>query len=106
MPPESQGRPGQGASQEPPHAANACDTSRIAPTLEGLQSPLLVGAVTGAVITGVSQSLFWKLHASGRLLRPVRLGRRTLWRRRELEEWIAAGCPPRDRWELIRGAVR
>lgn len=31
--------------------------------------------------------------------RPVPLGRRTIWRVAELEEWVNAGCPARERWE-------
>jgi predicted DNA-binding transcriptional regulator AlpA len=34
---------------------------------------------------------------AGRLPTPVRIGRSTRWRLSEIELWIAAGCPPRDR---------
>jgi len=64
-------------------------------------SALLVGAAEAAALCGVSRSTWWALHSSGRVPLPVRLGGRTLWRRAELEEWVAAGCPARVRWEEI-----
>ena len=59
---------------------------------------LLVSATVAARLCGVSRAAWWSLHAAGRVPLPVRLGRRTLWRRAELEAWTAAGCPPRDNW--------
>jgi len=41
------------------------------------------------------------LDSSGRLPRPVRLGRAVRWRRDELLAWLDAGAPGRDRWETI-----
>lgn len=34
-----------------------------------------------------------RLSDAGRIPRPVRLGALARWSRRELEEWIARGCP-------------
>lgn len=53
-----------------------------------------VKAVAGML--SVSQRQVWKLYASGRIPAPVRLGRSVRWRRLEIEEWVAAGCPARD----------
>lgn len=55
-----------------------------------------------AGVLGISRALVWKLHASGRLPRPVRFGRAVRWERRSLETWLAAGAPPRERWETMR----
>ena len=66
-------------------------------------SSLLVDAEDAAVLVNVSRSTWWKLHASGRCPAPVKLGRRTLWRREELGRWIEAGCPSRAQW-LVLGA--
>ena len=55
---------------------------------------------------GVSERHVWALHASGRLPKPVRLGRCVRWRREELLAWVEAGCPSRDRWEAMREARR
>lgn len=51
---------------------------------------------------GISRAHVFKLHSSGRLPRPVKLGRTVRWPRQDLEEWLAAGAPPRDRWESMR----
>jgi len=61
---------------------------------------LLVSSDGAAELIGVSRAHFYALHSSGRLgPLPVRLGRRTLWRRSELQKWTEASCPPRDRWQ-------
>jgi excisionase family DNA binding protein len=52
-----------------------------------------------ARLLGVSVRHVYKLHASGRLPRPVRLSRSARWRRAELEAWLAQGSPERSRWE-------
>ena len=63
---------------------------------------LLVGVRHVARMLGVSRNTVWKLNASGRMPSPIRLGRRTLWVITELEAWVAAGCPPRHKWQAIR----
>jgi predicted DNA-binding transcriptional regulator AlpA len=50
----------------------------------------------------VSERHVRSLNATGQLPRPIRLGRRKLWNVRELQAWLDAGSPPRDRWEKIR----
>ena len=61
---------------------------------------LLVSADTGAKLLGIGRSHFYGLHSSGRLgPMPVKLGNRTLWRRKDLELWVDAGCPGRQQWQ-------
>ena len=68
---------------------------------------LLLKATEVAATLGVSKNHVWKLHAMGRLgPLPLRLGRSVRWRRQELEEWIAADCPPRDKWLATRERCR
>lgn len=67
-------------------------------------APLLLDARQAAALCGVSVRTWWSLHSSGRCPLPVRLNRRTLWRRDELAAWISATCPARDRWEAMKGA--
>lgn len=50
----------------------------------------------------VSPRQVWKLKTMGRLPWPVRLGRSVRWRADEIEAWIEAGCPTRERWEAMR----
>lgn len=64
---------------------------------------LLLDAVGAADLLDVSRSHFLRLHASGQVPQPVRLGRRVLWIRSELEAWLKAGAPSRERWSLVRG---
>lgn len=70
------------------------------------QEPLLLSAVEAARLLRISERHFYKLHASGRVPRPVRFGRAVRWRADELREWVAAGAPPRARWEAMQGIGR
>ncbi|HPS54707.1 MAG TPA: helix-turn-helix domain-containing protein [Sedimentisphaerales bacterium] len=65
---------------------------------------LLLSAPDAAKVLGIGSSHFWGLHSSGRLgPLPIKLGRRTLWSRRDLEKWTDAGCPSRKQWQDIIG---
>jgi predicted DNA-binding transcriptional regulator AlpA len=64
--------------------------------------PLAINADGVARLLDISPRHVWALHSSGRLPRPVALGRARRWVISELEEWLAAGCPARDRWESMR----
>ena len=63
---------------------------------------LLWSADQVAVALNVCIRHVWAMHTSGRLPRPIRLGRRSLWRRAEVEAWLDAGAPPRGKWEATR----
>ncbi|MCD8141155.1 MAG: helix-turn-helix domain-containing protein [Planctomycetaceae bacterium] len=63
---------------------------------------LLMDANGAAALCGVSRSTWFKLAATGKLPRPIKLGRVTRWNREELQAWIAAGCPAREKWDNIR----
>ena len=67
---------------------------------------LALSAEEVAETLGISRAHVWKLASSGRLPKPVRLGRAVRWPRKVLEEWLAAGAPPRDRWESMRAEGR
>ncbi len=65
---------------------------------------LLLSAMNAAKLLGIGSSHFWGLHSSGRLgPLPVKLGRRTLWRRMDLEKWTDADCPSRKQWQDMIG---
>ena len=55
-----------------------------------------------AKLLGISERHLWALNSSGRLPRPVRLGRAVRWNLAELRAWLEAGCPERSRWEVTR----
>ena len=65
---------------------------------EGLR-PLLLTAKQAASMCGKSLRTWRTWDAAGWIPRPVRIGRSTLWRLDELQEWVAAGCPRREEWE-------
>jgi excisionase family DNA binding protein len=61
---------------------------------------LLLSAENAAEMLSIGRTLFYAMHSSGRLgPLPVKLGRRTLWNRQELESWVKAGCPVRKLWQ-------
>lgn len=65
-------------------------------------SEILVGTIEEvARRLDVSRAHVARLHATGRLPQPIRLGRSTRWNLAELARWVDAGCPNRDRWEAI-----
>ena len=43
-----------------------------------------------------------KMRDADRMPAPVRLGRAIRFRASEIEAWVAAGCPCRDKWESMR----
>ena len=53
-----------------------------------------------ANLLAVSIRTVWRLDASGKLPRPVRLGGSVRWRHSEIDNWLRAGCPDRKCWEL------
>ncbi len=68
--------------------------------------PLALDVRGVAALLGVSARHVWSMNASARMPAPVRLGKRVLWRRDELVEWLAAGAPEREQWEARkRGAA-
>ena len=61
----------------------------------------LLSATEAAEMAGVGKRRWWRSCSSGKAPAPVRLGGNVRWRRSELAEWIAAGCP-RVREEVRR----
>lgn len=61
----------------------------------------LLTAAESADMAGVAKRSWWRYVSSGKAPAPVRLGGAVRWRRSELAEWIAAGCP-RVRKEVSR----
>ena len=53
----------------------------------------LLTAAESAEMAGVAKRSWWRYVSSGKAPAPVRLGGAVRWRRSELAEWIAAGCP-------------
>lgn len=62
---------------------------------------LLLEAREAARLCGRSLRTWRTWDAGGLVPSPVRIGRSVLWRRGELEAWVAAGCPDREAWHAL-----
>lgn len=65
---------------------------------------LALSAEEVADALGISRAHVFRLASSGRLPSSFRLGRAVRWDRATIEAWLAAGAPPRERWEALRAA--
>jgi predicted DNA-binding transcriptional regulator AlpA len=61
----------------------------------------LIPDATAAALAGVSRSHWGRLHAAARTPGAVKLGRRVLWNRSEVTDWIAARCSDRRTREAL-----
>ncbi len=59
-------------------------------------------AVELAEFLGVSRATVCRMNSSGKLPLPVRFNRAVRWDQWIIQEWIAAGAPPRDQWEEMQ----
>ena len=59
----------------------------------------LLTATELARLLNVSLRHVWQLHGTGRLPKPVRLGRSVRWPRHDVIDWIDSGCPRQDACE-------
>ena len=64
--------------------------------------PLALSAKALAAALGVSVRHIRRLDAAGKLPRAAKLGRCCRWSVSEVQEWLAAGCPERWRWEELK----
>lgn len=71
---------------------------RLHPVAGQIHEPLLIPDTAAAVMAGVSRAHWHRLRAAGKLPPAIRLGRKVLWRRLEVADWIAAGCPDSRTW--------
>lgn len=72
------------------------------PSIPGAFSgALLIPDTVAAAIAGVSRAHWHRLRAAGKLPPAIRLGRKVLWRRLEVADWIANGCPDAGTWAAI-----
>jgi len=61
--------------------------------------PLLITADGVASLLQISRRHVYTLLQSGRLPKPQKHGKSTRWEISELRRWVAAGSPPREKWE-------
>ena len=68
--------------------------------IESIESALL-DAKQAARLCGMSRAAWYKRLSSGQVPHPVKIGGLSRWRRDELSRWIAVGCPPRGKWDVL-----
>ena len=54
---------------------------------------LLIDSRQAANLLKVSERTLWKMHHTGEMPQPIRLGRAVRWSLDALRKWIDAGCP-------------
>ena len=64
--------------------------------------PQLITASNLAETLRCSRRHVERLNATGRLPRPVRLGRAVRWLKSEIENWLALDCPNRLEYEALK----
>ena len=66
--------------------------------------PLLLGLDQAAQALDITRAHLHRLSMSGKFgPMAIRLGRSVKISRIELEQWVAFGCPPREKWLAIKG---
>jgi predicted DNA-binding transcriptional regulator AlpA len=60
------------------------------------QAPLLVTSEVAAEMLGISPRLLRRLEVTGKIPRPVRIGRAVRWEYEVLRAWIWQDCPALD----------
>lgn len=69
------------------------------PSNESNQSLLIVVDKVAALLA-IGERQVWRRVSSDELPKPIRIGGSTRWRLKELEDWVAAGCPtPVSKWK-------
>ena len=51
---------------------------------------------------GVSERHIWRLHAMGKLPKPIRLGKSVRWLVGEINAWLESGVPDRKTWQAMK----
>jgi len=68
----------------------------------GAKGRLLLTAAEAAEVCSKSLRTWRTWDSAGLIPAPRRIGRSTLWSRRELEDWVEAGCPLRQEWDAMK----
>ena len=68
--------------------------------------PLLVGDVVAARMASVSRATWRRLFVRGMTPAGLKLGRKRLWVKADIERWISLRCPDRATFEAIQAQQR
>lgn len=76
------------------HDPNSLQTTVDDPVDDRVQAiPLLISAAQLAQLLNISTRTLWRLHSTGQVPEPLKLGGSTRWRLNEVQLWISQGCP-------------
>jgi len=71
---------------------------------KGNPQSIAISAKQLSQLLGVSLRQVWRLNATAKLPRPIRIGGSVRWNRAEVIRWFSeAGCPDRQTWEAMKG---
>lgn len=69
----------------------------------GTGAPLLLDGKAVCELLSIGLSTLYCMHRSGELgPMGLKLRGRRLWRRQEIEAWVAHDCPRREKWSAIK----
>ncbi len=67
--------------------------------------PVLICEREAARLCGISRTAWRTYVDAGKTPAPIRLGRRILWLRDEIIAWCKAGCPIREKWNIMKNTL-
>jgi len=67
--------------------------------------PLMIDAKRLAQLLGVSESFVRKMDRAGKIPCPQKIGSCVRWRLDEIQAWVRADCPERQRWVEVRATA-
>jgi predicted DNA-binding transcriptional regulator AlpA len=85
-----------------PHAHPQGDKVTGTQCVPRISDPLLLTAAEAASLFRIKLRTLRTWDTMGHIPQPVRIGRRIFWRPNELKAWVAAGCPDREMWEVLK----
>jgi predicted DNA-binding transcriptional regulator AlpA len=77
--------------------AKQCNASEVS---------LMMSARAIAAMLGVSIRQVWRLNATGKLPRPIRLGGSVKWKKTEIMKWFDNDCPDRQTWDAMKEVAK
>jgi len=83
-------------------SAQPADGQETAAREAVVRQPLLLRATEAAALCGTSVRTWRTWGTSGKIPRPIYIGRIPFWRYGDLKAWVEAGCPERAAWDAIR----
>jgi excisionase family DNA binding protein len=60
---------------------------------------LLIDSREASKLLKVSQRTLWRMHTTGEMPSPIRIGRAVRWSLEVLKKWVEAGCPVDPKWQ-------